>query len=149
MWPEIARHAPGFAGAVLTCLEADGYPLSLRVAPRLDPQSEVLRLDLPSGLRPEPGPACLLYHRHDERLGGLRSFVVRGALLRADDGYFLRPETYVPGVGVSGWRGYLRFVVDGRRTAARYLARRGLPRPRLRWEGWDGVLDRPRDSAPP
>ena len=47
------------------------------------------------------------------------------------DGWDFRPVRYVPGVGVQGLRGYVRFVLDGRRNTRRYLEQRGWPWPRL------------------
>lgn len=131
MWAEIARHAPGFDSAVLTGVAEDGYPFSARCRPEIDMAAQVLRIrgPLPAGI--VAGPAGLLYHRHDARLGGLKSFLLRGTLLRAGDGWEFRPMRYVPGVGVQGLWGYVRFVVDGRRNTRRYLEQRGWPWPRL------------------
>lgn len=131
MWAEIARHAPGFTSAVLTGRDASGYPFSVRCRPEPDEAAQVLRIHgpLPPGI--VPGPAGLLYHRHDACLGGLKSFLLRGTLAEGNGGWEFHPVRYVPGVGVQGLWGYVRFVVDGRRNTRRYLEQRGWPWPRL------------------
>jgi hypothetical protein len=83
----------------------------------------------------------LLWHRHDERLWKLNSFAVRGQLLQDDRGWIIRPELFIPGVGIGGWRSYLRFLVHGRRTTRLYLERRGLPRPKFDWGEWDTLTE--------
>jgi hypothetical protein len=133
MWPKLARHLPTFASAVLTAIDRDGYPASVRCRPRLDPVAHTLWLDVPTAPELLPGPASLLCHSHDARLSRLRSCLVVGELQLGEGGWMLRPARFVPGVGIDGVLGGLRFVVQGRRTAARYLARRGLARPRVDW----------------
>ncbi len=130
MWAEIERRAPEFESAVLTGLDAQGNPYSLRCRPELDRDAQVLRVCMPTSSEIVPGPAGLLYHRHDERLSGLASFLVRGTLVQDGRGWAFHPLRYVPGVGVQGLRGWLRFVLDGRRNARRYLAKRGWSPPR-------------------
>ncbi|MCC9074657.1 hypothetical protein FKZ61_000820 [Litorilinea aerophila] len=101
----------------------------------------------PDDLGLEPGPACLLCHRHDERLWNLKSFVVRGRLLHDKEGWAFTPEKFIPGMGIGGLWGYVRFVLTGRRNTRRYLAARGLPRPKVPWGDWSAVLEgRPREE---
>jgi hypothetical protein len=66
MWDEIVKHLPGFESAVLTGLDTEGYPYSVRCRPYTDPVGRVLRMRLPAGGTMRPGPASLLCHRHDE-----------------------------------------------------------------------------------
>lgn len=149
MWPELERHVPTFASAVLTTIDPDGYPASVRCRPRLDPAARVLQLDLPASPALAPGPASLLCHSHDARLGGLRSCVVVGELQRGADGWALRPARFIPGVGVDGILGAIRFVVQGRRAAARYLARRKMARPRIGWDELRALADEARRGDGP
>jgi hypothetical protein len=139
MRSEIVQYAGIYESAVLTALDRNGYPFSLRCGPRLDNEAQALCLILPDGAEVTPGPTCLLWHRHDERLGQMGSFVVRGTLVNDNAGWFIRPEAFIPGVGIGGWRSYMRFLVNGRRATRRYLERRGLARPQINWDEWDAI----------
>lgn len=133
MWDEIVEHLSDFESAVLTGLDAEGYPYSVRCRPRPDPATRVLRISLPDYAPVEPGPASLLCHRHDENLWRLKSFLVRGTLEREGRSWSLRPRRFLPAAGIGGPLGMVRFVVGSRRTARRYLERRGLSRPQIPW----------------
>jgi len=139
MWSEILKYNNAYESAVLTGMDQNGYPFSLRCKPQPNNNDRTLRLVLPKNVDLKSGPACLLWHRHDDRLWNLHSFAVRGELDVDDQGWYVRPELFIPGVGVGGWRSYVRFLVDGRRTTRRYLERRGLTRPRLNWDEWDSI----------
>lgn len=147
MWSDILTYAAAYQSAVLTATDASGYPFSLRCQPRPDSASKVLRLVLPAGAALQPGPACLLWHRHDTHLWNLQSFVVRGTLVQDQTGWAVQPEQFIPGVGIGGWRSYLYFVLNGRRTTRRYLQRRGLARPKLDWPSWEEVTSKNPDSS--
>jgi hypothetical protein len=134
VWDEIVEHLPRFESAVLTGLDAEGYPFSVRCRPRINAVARVLEVHLPAGIPVRPGPASLLCHRHDENLWHLRSFLVRGELNRDGRGWTFRPQRFVPGAGIGGPMGVVRFFVGSRRTARRYLEKRGLSRPRVPWE---------------
>lgn len=144
MWDEIAEHLPDFKSAVLTGLDADGYPYSVRCRPYTDPVRRVLRMRLPANIAVRSGPASLLCHGHDENLWNLKSFLVRGELSRDARGWSLRPRRFVPGAGIGGPIGVLRFLAGSRRTAGRYLERRELSRPRIPWEEINAVKARAR-----
>lgn len=133
MWDEINKHLPSFESAVLTGLDGEGYPYSARCLPRPDPEARVLKTRLPAGIPVQPGPASLLCHRHDEDLWNLKSFLLRGVLARDDEDWVFRPERLVPGAGIGGPTSMVRFVLASRRSAKRYLEKRGLPRPRIPW----------------
>ena len=134
MWAEIAQYVPTFRDAVLTARDGSGHPYSLRCAPRLDATDRIVRVVVPRGVELRPGPASLLCHSHDERLWQLRSCNVRGTLERDEQGWLLRPSRFIPGGGTGGVLTTLRLVRDLRRTAARYLATRGLATPAVPWE---------------
>ncbi len=121
MWDKISKYLPQFSSAVLTTVDADGYPVSIRCRPSLDEVNQRLRLQPspPAGI--QPGPACLLCHYHDERLWNLRSLQVRGQLVREPDGWYLLPERFIPGMGIEGIKSYINFVLVGRRTTAKYF----------------------------
>lgn len=121
-----------FPDAVLTGRDADGAPVSVRCRPV--PDGGRLRIPGAPGVDPVAGPASLLAHSHDENLWTLRSVVVRGELAVHGDTWVLTPSAVVPGTGLAGPLGDLRAFVAARRRAGRWLARRGLPRPRIPWE---------------
>jgi hypothetical protein len=143
MWPEVVKRLPRFASAVLTGLDASGDPVSLRCQPTLDHQAQVLRLMVPDGLGMVPGPAGLLCHRHDEQLWRLKSFLLRGGLERTSHGWVFRPRQLVRGMDTTPVSN-LRVLRNGRRTAKRYLAARGLPRPTIPWEHYTELKDQAR-----
>jgi hypothetical protein len=134
MWDEILRLLPSFESAVLTGVDADGYPYSLRCRPSADSTVRLLRVQLPTYASIQAGPSSLLCHSHDENLWNLRSFLVRGNLTREDGAWIFQPERYVPGARVEGIRGMVRFVTGSRRNTKRYLKKRGLSRPRIPWK---------------
>jgi hypothetical protein len=140
MWPEISRRLPGFASAVLTALDAAGDPVSVRCQPTLDHHARVLRVAVPAGLGMVAGPAGLLCHHHDEQLWGLRSFLLRGTLERTGHGWVFRPGQLVPGMDTTALSN-LRLLRNVRRTARRYLAARGLPRPTIPWEHYQQLKE--------
>mgnify|MGYP001563759021 CR=1 FL=1 len=147
MWTSLTQYLPKFKDGVLTGLDADGGPFSLRCQPQPDSAARVLRLSLPGNTPLRPGPACLLFHKHDDRLWNLLSFVVRGTLERDGQDWILRPEQFVPGVGIGGLMSYVRFLVNGRRTTSRYLRKRGLARPHIAWREWQEVFDQAKEAG--
>lgn len=131
MWNEIGKYLPRFASAVLTGVDADGYPVSVRCQPQLDAAAQVVRLRAPADLGIQPGPAALLCHSHDERLWSLKGFAVRGTLELDGDDWILRPARFVPGVGLGS---LLSVMLGARRRTRQYLKQRSLPRPSVPWD---------------
>ncbi len=140
MWAEINRYLPRFKSAVLSGLEAEGRPFSLRCRPQPDGAGG-LRLELPAYVPLEAGPASLLCHSHNENLWNLLSFVLRGQLEKEGQAWVFRPEQFIPGAGIGGLISYVRFLRDGRRTTRRYLEKRGLDRPRVPWQEMQEIFD--------
>jgi hypothetical protein len=150
MWAEIRRYLPRFSSSVLTGVDGDGYPVSIRCAPELDDAEQVLRLSLPAWTRISQGPASLLCHGHNDLLWDLHSFMVRGTLEPAGgETWVFRPSRLVPGVGMGGLAGMARFALAKRRAARRYLERRGLARPRIDWAQLKAVQARARQPPRP
>lgn len=134
MWVDVRRHLRDFASPVLTGVDGDGYPFSIRCSPEPDEAQQVLRVSVPGWTRIRPGPASLLCHGHNQLLWDLRSFMVRGTLEPAGgETWLFRPTRFVPGIGIGGLAGMIRFALAKRGTARRYLERRGLARPRIDW----------------
>lgn len=140
MWNDVARESARFASGVLSGLGPSGTPVSVRCRPLADERRRGLVIEDPYPV--SPGPASLLYHRHDERLWKLRSCLITGELSVEADHWILRPTRFVPGMGVGGLLSYFRLLVNGRRTASRYLAVRNLARPRPAWDEVMALLDR-------
>ena len=134
MWNDIAKYLPNFPSAVLSGVDEDGYPFSVRCQPELDDDAEFLRINLPESSEIQPGPASLLCHKHDEQLWNLESFVVRGTLTQEDERWVLHPLQFIPGAGIGGPWALVQFVRRSRRTTKRYLDKRGLKRPDIAWD---------------
>lgn len=134
MWDNIVKHLADFQSAVLTVTDSTGYPFSIRCKPKLDIDMQVLRVQVPEAIGIQPGPAGLLCHKHDEWLWNLKSFIVRGALERDDQGWVFRPRQFIPGVGIGGLIQMVKFLRSGRRTTKRYLEKRDLLRPSIPWD---------------
>lgn len=143
MWDDVAREIERFPSAVLTTLDEAGDPVSVRCTARFDAARESIEIAVPPGLEVAPGPADLLWHRHDQKLWSLRELVVQGDLDRGADGWTLKPTRHLQGQGAGGFVGQLRGILHYKKTAAAYLAKRGLPRPTVDWES----INRLRDEA--
>ena len=143
MWTEIVNEMADFSTAVLTSVDASGYPLSIRCKPNQDSVAQVLRLQIPEYIQFQPGPAGLLYHKHDESLWNLKSFMLRGLLEQDAQGWFFRPLTYTPGPGIGGLPAMMKFLLNGRRSTKQFLEKRHLPRPVIDWDTvhaiWAGI----------
>jgi hypothetical protein len=148
MWADVRRHLPGFPSPVLTGLDSDGYPFSIRCAPSLDEEQQVVRVSLPGWSRITPGPASLLCHGHNDLLWDLRSFMIRGTLEASGETWLFRPTRFVPGMGIGGLAGMVRFALVKRRAARRYLERRGISRPRIDWVQLKALQARARETSP-
>jgi hypothetical protein len=135
MWTEITGHLYLFESAVLSGLDEEGYPFSVRCRPYPDTSgAEALKIWLPPGTPVRPGPASLLCHSHDENLWNLESFLVRGVLVKEAGGWSFEPGQFIAGMGIGGLTGMIRLFARSRRNAGRYLEKRGLARPRIPWD---------------
>jgi hypothetical protein len=134
MWDRLVKYLSMFSSAVITGMDAEGYPFSVRCTPRADHARQVLHIDVPDDVPMQPGPAGLLCHSHDESLWSLKSFHVRGRLERESGDWTFRPRALIPGGGVAGPLGDMRAILNARRVAKQYLEKRGLPRPAIPWE---------------
>jgi hypothetical protein len=75
VWAEAAKWLAKFDEAVLTVLDADGYPVSIRVDTRnYDAATGQLPAELVGQLGCAEGPANLLCHYHDEKMWNIRLF---------------------------------------------------------------------------
>ena len=87
MWNErLAKLIDTYQSAVLSIVENDGYPASIRCHIRPNIQDQVVIIpDPPALIKNWRGRACLLFHEHDPALEALRQLVVLGEL-KAEDG---------------------------------------------------------------
>lgn len=151
MWNKrLAARAAGYSSGVLSVVDASGYPLSVRCAPRLDAKRRAFTFpSLPAFAAAWRGGACLLFHAHDERLEGLRQLVVRGELVTDGGALTLRVERFVTANGRADTDAMphaaaplhmLRFYRLGRRKARAYLAKRGTPWPPIPFDEIDRAI---------
>jgi hypothetical protein len=143
VWDEAAKWLNKFPEAVLTAVDRDGYPVSYRVSTSAYDKASG---ELPVSPPPDPvdvadGPAGLLCHSHDEKLWNLQMISVTGALERRGGAWVFRTESFKPPSKLA----VLEFVRNLRRSAQRYLDKRGLERPQVNWQAIDEIKRRPRD----
>lgn len=130
MWTEAAKRLNGFAEAVLTALDSQGYPLSVRVSTdAYDAATGELAVTLPAELNAAEGPANLLCHSHDDKLWKLESAQVKGILERRGDGWVFISQAFTT-QSASQMVSFLRNI---HRSGQKYLDTRGLPRPAVNW----------------
>ena len=135
MWDNIVKYLADFSNAVLTVIDVEGYPFSIRCTPEPDNSTQVLRLDVPTNSSIKNGPASLLFHKHDELLWNLKSFLICGTLERDENGLKMIPTRFIPGMGIGNFfRSTFQMIRGGRRSAKRYLEKRGLQRPKIPWK---------------
>jgi hypothetical protein len=131
VWDDLVAGLRKYPTAVLTVTDAAGYPFSIRCVPEPDPDRQVLKVTLPGYVDAQAGPAGLLCHFHDDLLWSQTNFVAYGALERDNSGWVFRATRLIEGAGAG--MGFLRQVRTGRRSAQRYLDKRGLSWPQIPW----------------
>jgi hypothetical protein len=134
MWDKIVKYQQLFPDAVLTGVDAQGYPLSVRCQPVPDTVTHVLRMHVPADSEMQSGPGTLLYHSHDEKLWKLKSFAVCGTLELDGDDWILHPLRFLPGMGIQGLLGTIRMLIRSPGVARRYLQKRSLAQPVIDWD---------------
>jgi hypothetical protein len=134
MWNDIVTQLSKYPNAVLTGIDPDGYPFSMRCKPQVDESRKVLLIEQSGDVRIQPGPAGILCHYHDEQMWDLRSFQIHGTLEQAGQIWVFRPERYIPWGSTSGQMDQMRSLFKTRAVANKYLQKRGLPRPKVDWD---------------
>lgn len=140
MWDKnLADLVRDYSTGVLSWVEQSGYPISVRVKPRLDYAREAVTfVDPPPIAAGWRGKACLLFHKHNERLEGLRQMVLKGELVEEDGALALKVTEFVtangrPDTDLMPHAGrplhMFQFWLLGRRKSKEYLAKRGEPWP--------------------
>ncbi|MFE2069506.1 pyridoxamine 5'-phosphate oxidase family protein [Streptomyces sp. NPDC059467] len=120
-----------FPTAVLAARDASGAPVLARTRPVPTPGG--FAVEVPADCPAVPGPASLLVHRHDERLNHMHNALVRGELRESAAGRVLVPAKVVEPMGTGRATDAVGVLRSTKRATDRYLSRRGLPRPRVRW----------------
>jgi len=131
MWAKIRRQLARFPSAVLTSVGSDGFPYSLRCTLQTEPDLQLLRIEISRESPIQPGPASILCHRHNDKLWGMKSFLIRGHLERDGGSWLFTPDRFIPGMSAP-WTmasGLLR----ARRRANRQLARSDQTKPKIDW----------------
>jgi hypothetical protein len=130
VWAEAAKWLGKFDEAVLTVLDADGCPVSIRVdALTYDAATGKLPAALPDVLRAVEGPANLLCHYHDEKMWKLKAIQVRGRLEKRNGEWDFVSTSFKAPPKLA----LLSFLKDIRTSAQKYLDKRGLERPEVNW----------------
>jgi Pyridoxamine 5'-phosphate oxidase len=122
-----SRHAT----AALAWMAPDGFPLSVRVPVRTQPDRRRVLIEAdPAGLPLLEGRACLTAHAHAPDFSWQENFQVRGDLLRTDDGWALVPRKMLGGFELpdegtlARYRRFLGKSIRFWRNARTYGARR-------------------------
>jgi len=136
---ELAACARRYQGATLSVVEPGGYPISARCQVELDDERQQITVKrLPPLAELWRGPACLLFHRHDERLENQYQLLIRGRLTEEGESLIFRPSAFVTANGsrnqdrmphAGAPLQLLKFMRIGRRQAGAYLRRRQLTWP--------------------
>jgi hypothetical protein len=145
MWNErLASLIDTYHSAVLSSVESDGYPTSVRCQIRADVSRHLVTISDPPALAKNwRGRACLLFHEHDAGLESLRQLVVLGELRDEDGILTFHIEKFVTANGrtdsdqlphASSPLHMLKFFFLGRRNARAYIAKRGKPWPPIPYD---------------
>lgn len=142
MWDKIEKYLPMFESAVLNFADPEGYPYGVRCRPVFDREASVLRLEATETTALRAASASILCHSHDENTWNQKIFVLRGSLEEDEGGWVFRPEKFVPSLGTGSALDMARALIGLRRSAAAYLEKRSLSRPRIPWQEIQDVKDR-------
>jgi hypothetical protein len=151
MWQLAAESLSLFPEVIVTAFSHDQYPVSIRQRPaRYDPRTGEMAVLIPASVAAMPGPANVLAHHHDENLSDLRMMQIKGRLERRDEEWVFVTTGFTPpprGRYAPRWQ----MANAMRRSSRRYLATRGLQRPKVNWAAIKSLqrqaqFDRRRDS---
>lgn len=152
MWNKrLATLADTYPTAVLSIVDSEGYPLSIRCDVRLDAvRQAAIIADPPAQAAAWRGEACLLYHQFNEGLEGLREMVILGELGSADGLLTLHVKKFLTANGrqdtdqmphaSSPWH-MMQFFWLGWRNARAYIAKRGAPWPPIPFDAIVRAVD--------
>ena len=133
MWDKVVKALSQYPSAILTGLDANGYPFSQRCKPQPDVARQVLTIEPFGETRLQTGPASLLCHSYNEEVWNLKSAQVLGRLEAVDQGWVFIPERLLSGMGQSPIDQF-QMIRNGQVESKKYLEKRGLPRPKIAWD---------------
>jgi len=130
MWADAAKWLNKFDEAVLTALDADGYPVSVRVDPRTyDASTGTLSVTLPHALGAVVSPANLMAHYHDDKLWKLNAIAIKGRLESRGETWMFQSIHF----DAPSKLAFVEFLRGISTSAQKYLDKRGLERPAINW----------------
>jgi len=130
VWAEAANWLGKFDEAVLTGIDDDGYPVSVRINARdYDAATGALPVTVPAELRVVAGPANVLAHSHDEKLWKLTMIQIKGRLESRDGGWVFQSTKFDAPAKLA----FVQFLRSNSASAQKYLDKRGLARPPVNW----------------
>jgi hypothetical protein len=150
VWHLAAELLAGFPEVVVTAMNTDGYPVSMRErSSRYDAKSGEMPVAIPESVAAVPGPANVLAHYHDEDLSNLQMMQIKRRLEKHRDAWVFVSTAFRPpprGKFKPRWQ----MARAMRHSSHRYLATRGLDVPRVNWVALRSLqrqaqLDRRRD----
>ena len=133
MWHLAAETLSRFPEVIVTAVSRDGYPISVRqTSPRYDAETGEMSIRIPESVAVMPGRSNVLARYHDENLSDLRMAQIKGRLeMRHGDWIFVSTAFTPPARGrLKSMRAMAKAM---RRSSGRYLATRGLRRPKVNW----------------
>jgi hypothetical protein len=143
VWAEAAKWLGKFDEAVLTGVDADGYPVSVRANPGdYDATAGTLPVAFPSALHVIEGPANVLAHSHDEKMWHLNMIQVKGRLERRGDSWVFQSTKFDAPAKLA----FVQFLRSNSTAAQKYLDKRGLPRPAVNWSAVKEIQRRAKPS---
>jgi hypothetical protein len=140
MWDKVVKHLKKYPTAVLTGIDTDGYPYSIRCKAETDSSLQAIKIALPGSTPIQAGVASILCHYHDDLLWKQTNVVLRGTIERTESAWLFRPTSIAEGAGAA--MSMIRQVSEGRRAAKKYLEKRGLKRPKIMWDKLKAIYDR-------
>jgi hypothetical protein len=134
MWDEILDGLEQHETALLTGFDEDGFPFSIRCQPTAERKNRRLLIDIPDSARIQPGKASVLMHSHNEELWDLIQFLIRGTLVKTDEGHYFVPASVSGSPRKAGALDAIKTLRAIRRRGNAYLNNRNLPRPEVPWD---------------
>ncbi|OBF34238.1 hypothetical protein A5724_16935 [Mycobacterium sp. ACS1612] len=130
MWAEAAKWLAKFGETVVTGVDEDGYPVSVRVATSgYDSATGALPVHFPPELRILEGPANLLSHSHDDKMWHLQMIQIKGRIERRGERWVFQSTHF----DAPSKLAFLQFLRSNNASAQKYLDKRGLKRPAVNW----------------
>jgi hypothetical protein len=128
MWKRAKKDLGTYQEAVINVKDAEGRGVSVRqLKPAFDVATGTMPVAIPTALGVVAGPATLLAHFHDEKLWNMRTMSIKGSVEQREGQWVFVASGYRPASPMDFLRGT-------RVSAAKYLERRGLTRPKPNYE---------------